>query len=156
MYLKAVVSVFQSAVDETITSEQAHLELNEPQFNPDTIPARKRLLTHQRKLVANILRWRKYCGPLFGVDQLLERLVGEGMLPIAESGWDVGGAEAMREVRILWIGMVRDVDPWIADRKVVPCRHCTSSAPRPSRTVGPWEVILCSNIVCFSVEFRAH
>ncbi|VDB84202.1 unnamed protein product [Peniophora sp. CBMAI 1063] len=102
MYLKAIVSVFQTAVEDTITSQHAHLDLNESQFNTDAIPARRRLLAHHRKLVANILRWRKYSGPLFGVDQLLERLVGEAMLPVAESGWDVGGEEAMRETSKLF------------------------------------------------------
>lgn len=99
MYLKAIVSVFQAAVEDCVTSQQTHLELNESQFNTDAIPARRRLLAHHRKLLANILRWRKYSGPLFGIDQLLERLVSDAMLPIAESGWDVGGEDAMREVR---------------------------------------------------------
>jgi hypothetical protein len=83
----------------------AHFEHKSLRFDPESVPARMRLLVRRRKLLANLLRWRKYAGPLFGVDGLAARLVAEGMLPVALSGWDVGGKESMREVRLICLSL---------------------------------------------------
>ncbi|KAI0036544.1 nineteen complex-related protein 2-domain-containing protein [Vararia minispora EC-137] len=98
MLFKAVTSAFRSAVDLSISSQRPHLLQSRSQFDPESVPARLRLLSHQRKLLSNLLRWKKYAGSLSGVDELAASLVNQGMLPIAESGWDVGGEETMREV----------------------------------------------------------
>jgi GC-rich sequence DNA-binding factor len=85
-------------VDQITSNQKAYLELNRPQFDPEAIPARLRLLSHQRKLLANILRWKKFSGSFFGIDELVERVLSDVMLPIAETGWDVGGRDSMVEV----------------------------------------------------------
>jgi GC-rich sequence DNA-binding factor len=58
------------------------------------------------KLLSNLLTWRKYAGGLFGAGDLGEILVGNIMMPVAESGWDVGGEEIMRKVRFNSISYV--------------------------------------------------
>src|ERR1700761_875604 len=98
MLLKAATSAFQDSVNQSIESQKPYLQLDRPQFNPEAIPARQRLLMHYRKLLVNLLRWRKFSGAFFGIDEIITRLVTSAMLPLAESGWDVGGGDSMREV----------------------------------------------------------
>ena len=47
----------------------------------------------------NLVRWRKCTGELFGVGQLITRLVDGCMVDVADGGWDVGGEELLRKVR---------------------------------------------------------
>ncbi|THH09290.1 hypothetical protein EW146_g8722 [Bondarzewia mesenterica] len=96
--LKAVYHCFQEAVTETDSLEKKHRALNNPRFDPEAIPSRRRFLSRQRKLLSNLLRWKKYAGELFGLGELSARLVQECMLPAAESGWEVGGEAIMRKV----------------------------------------------------------
>ncbi|KAI0058268.1 hypothetical protein BV25DRAFT_1919473 [Artomyces pyxidatus] len=96
--LKAVVTNFREAIGALDASQQPFLGLNNPPFSPEAIPARNRLLARHRKLLSNIVRWRGYAGGLFGIDELVIALVTNCMLPIADSGWEVGGEESMRQV----------------------------------------------------------
>ncbi|KAJ3556790.1 hypothetical protein NM688_g1824 [Phlebia brevispora] len=95
--LKAPFTVFQRAVAVTETALTPYLALNNPRFDPEAIPARRRYLTRQYKLLSNMLRWRKYAGERFGLGNLITTLLTKCMLPIAESGWDVGGEIIMRK-----------------------------------------------------------
>ena len=74
------------------------LELNQPRFDPQAIPARRRFLARRHKLLRNILQWRKHAGDRYGLSNLVTRLVISSMVPAAESGWEVGGEEIMRKV----------------------------------------------------------
>jgi len=67
-------------------------------FNPDAIPARRRFLNRRVKLVKSLLRWRKYTGERFGLGMMLAQLMERSIVPIAESGWEVGGEEIVRKV----------------------------------------------------------
>ncbi|KAF8158053.1 nineteen complex-related protein 2-domain-containing protein [Crassisporium funariophilum] len=97
--LKSVMAAFQKAIGETEASlakyQTAHQPL--PAFNPQAIPARRRFLARQVKLLRNLMRWRKYTGERFGVGLLVGRVV-EGVMGVAEGGWDVGGEEVARVV----------------------------------------------------------
>ena len=46
-----------------------------------------------------MVRWRKATGEKFGIGQSMTGLVDAVMLPVADSGWEVGGEDAMRKVR---------------------------------------------------------
>ena len=98
LLLKSVYTVFNAAVTETETTLAPFLELNQPRFDPQAIPARKRILTRQYKLLRDILQWRKYAGDRYGLGNLATRLAASSMLPVAESGWEVGGEDMMRKV----------------------------------------------------------
>ena len=74
------------------------LELNQPRFDPQAIPARRRFLARRYKLLRNVLQWRKHAGDRYGLGNLATRLVTSSMIPVAESGWEVGGEEIMRKV----------------------------------------------------------
>ena len=104
MLLKSVYTVFQRADESTQTTLTPYLALNNPRFDPEAIPARQRYLTRCRKLLSNVVRWRKYSGERFGIGTLLTTLSTNCMLPVAESGWDVGGEHSMREVRTNALG----------------------------------------------------
>lgn len=69
-----------------------------PAFDPEAIPARTRYLNRRVKLLKNLLRWRKYAGGRLGLNALVSRLVEGCIVPVAETGWDVGGAEISRTV----------------------------------------------------------
>jgi len=102
LLVKSVTNVYREAVGHIVEDQRPYLELNVHQFDPEAIPARIRLLTHYRKILFNIMRWRKFSNSLFGIDDIATTLVQDVMLPIADSGWDVGGREAMREVAALF------------------------------------------------------
>ncbi|RPD62638.1 GCFC-domain-containing protein [Lentinus tigrinus ALCF2SS1-7] len=98
LLLKSVHTVFSEAVEATETTLAPFLELNQPRFDPAAIPARRRFLTRRYKLLRNLLQWRKYAGDRYGLGTLATRLVGSSMMPVAESGWEVGGEDTMRKV----------------------------------------------------------
>lgn len=101
MLLKSVFTAFQRAVETTESTLVPYLALNNARFDPEAIPARRRYLARRTKLASNIVRWRKYSGERFGIGMLLTTLSTRCMLPIAESGWEVGGENCMREVCLL-------------------------------------------------------
>ena len=41
--------------------------------------------------MTNILRWRRYTNSLFGIDEVVKNLLVNCVLPIAKTGWEVGG-----------------------------------------------------------------
>lgn len=99
MFLKSVYTVFQYAVESTERSLTPYIALNQPLFDPESIPARRRYLARCRKLLNNMVRWRKYSGERFGIGLLITRLLSNCVLPVAESGWEVGGEEYVKQVR---------------------------------------------------------
>ena len=76
------------------------VKLNHSPFDPDGLPARQRLLSRAIKLLENMLRWRKYAGDKHAIGKLCVRLVNNFILPIAESGWEVGGEHKIHQVSI--------------------------------------------------------
>ncbi|EPQ51044.1 GCFC-domain-containing protein [Gloeophyllum trabeum ATCC 11539] len=96
--LKSVFQLFSGAVTDMEALVAPYLAQSVPRFDPEAIPARRRILARQMKLLRNILRWRKYTSGKFGIGELGTRLVRDSMLPIAESGWEVGGEEAVRKI----------------------------------------------------------
>ena len=98
MLLKSVLSVFKKSVEITGDTLAPYLQLNNPKFNPQAIPARRQYLTRRYKLLNNLLRWRKHIGGKFGVNEMIIAHVSNNMLPVAETGWEVGGEEIMRKV----------------------------------------------------------
>ena len=101
MLLKSVFAIFERAVESTESTLAPYIALNNPRFDPEAIPARRRYLTRCTKLLSNIIRWRKYSGERFGIGMLLTTLSTNCMLPVAESGWEVGGEQSIREVNLL-------------------------------------------------------
>jgi GC-rich sequence DNA-binding factor len=103
MLLKSVAGCFQAAISSTEESIVKYTQTQGQQsrvagFNPDAIPARRRFLNRRLKLVKNLLRWRKYTGERFGLGGMLARLIEHSIVPIAESGWEVGGEDIVRKV----------------------------------------------------------
>ncbi|KAI5980724.1 GCFC-domain-containing protein [Pisolithus albus] len=98
MILKSVHSVFENATIAAETLLSPFLRFNRPQFDPEAIAARNRLLTRASKLVGVMLRWRKYAGDKLGAGALCVRLINNYALPIARSGWEVGGEQATRQM----------------------------------------------------------
>ncbi|KAI0269805.1 nineteen complex-related protein 2-domain-containing protein [Gloeopeniophorella convolvens] len=98
MLFKSILGVFQGAVSDTKASQDPYLALTHPPFRPDAIASRRRLLRRQEKLMANIVRLRRYQDSLFGVDDVVKSLLLECILPVANSGWEVGGEESIHRV----------------------------------------------------------
>ena len=71
-----------------------------PTFDPESIPARRRFLARQIKLAGNLVRWRRHVRERSSLDILLKRLVENCFLDVALSGWDVGGEELSKKVRL--------------------------------------------------------
>ncbi|QRW06588.1 Pre-B-cell leukemia transcription factor-interacting protein 1 [Ceratobasidium sp. AG-Ba] len=97
--LSACIVPFRKAVDEAQAQVDPYLAPTQapPAFDPESVPARARYLLKASKLLTNILAWRKYTGEKYGIGELVERLLGRVMLPVAESGWDVGGQDILRK-----------------------------------------------------------
>lgn len=98
MFLNTVLNVFQNAVNDFMSSQGPFLAKDNPPFHPEAIPARKRVLARRKKLINNIIRWRKYTKSLFGIDEVAKSFLVDCILPVAKSGWDVGGEECIRSV----------------------------------------------------------
>lgn len=98
MVLKSVYTTFENVVTAAETQLSPFIRFNNPQFDPEGIAARKRLLTRASKLLDMMLRWRKYTGEKLGLGQLCVRYINNYVLPIARSGWEVGGEDKARQV----------------------------------------------------------
>ncbi|KDQ62610.1 hypothetical protein JAAARDRAFT_203706 [Jaapia argillacea MUCL 33604] len=94
---KAVFQSFHDAVTALLFVVSQHLTLSNPRFDPEAIPARRRVLARVSKILSNILRWRRYSSEVFGIGELATKLVRDGLLLVAETGWEVGGEEASRK-----------------------------------------------------------
>ena len=90
--------MFQRAVTSTESTLAPFLSTNNPRFDPEAIPARRRYLNRNSKLLTNMTRWRKFTGERFGIGLLITTLATNCMLPVAEGGWEVGGEEILRKV----------------------------------------------------------
>ncbi|KAF8606883.1 GCFC-domain-containing protein [Ceratobasidium sp. AG-I] len=108
--LGACLGPLRKAVDEAQVQLRPYLAPSQAPlaFDPDSVPARVRYITRMGKLLANLVAWRKYTGEKYGVGELIERLLGRIMLPVAEGGWEVGGEDAMRKAII---GVPRECVP---------------------------------------------
>jgi GC-rich sequence DNA-binding factor len=70
-------------------------------FDPESISGRQRYLRRIVKLVHNILKWRRYTKERDGLGLIVTGLVGDALFPLARSGWEAGGEEVIRDVRII-------------------------------------------------------
>lgn len=100
MILKTVYTVFDDATSNAEGALSPFVKLNRSPFDPEGVPARRRLLCRGVKLLENMLRWRKYAGDRHAIGQLCVRLVNDCILPIAENGWEVGGKQKISQVLI--------------------------------------------------------
>lgn len=100
MLLKSVSLAFQAAVDAEEQLIGPYLEVNQPRFDPEAIPARRRYLNRRVKLVQTLLRWRKCSRQSSGVENLVKRVVDVFIVPAADGGLEVGGKECLRKVRL--------------------------------------------------------
>ncbi len=108
MFLKTVLSVFQNAMNDSMSLQEPFLAQHNPPFHPEAIPARKRVLARHEKLVTNIIRWRRYTKLLFGIDEVAKSFLMDCILPVARSGWEVGGEACIRRVSfLLTVNIVR-------------------------------------------------
>ncbi|KAJ7583627.1 nineteen complex-related protein 2-domain-containing protein [Mycena floridula] len=82
MLMKAVHTAFERAVVESVALAKKYPS---PALTP------KSFLDRELTLFRNLLRWRKFSRGLFGIDVLVQRLVGECVLP-------AGGLVVQREV----------------------------------------------------------
>lgn len=98
MISKSVHTVFDSATSNAEDLLAPFVKLNCLPFDPEAAPARQRLLSQAIKLLENMLRWRKYAGDKYAISKVCARLVNNCILPIAESGWEVGGERKVRQV----------------------------------------------------------
>jgi GC-rich sequence DNA-binding factor len=78
-------------VNDLVSLQEPYLALDSVPFHPEAIAARSRRLAHQEKLITNILRWRRHTSSVFGIDEVLKNLLVKCVLPIAKTGWEVGG-----------------------------------------------------------------
>ena len=101
MLLKSVSLAFQAAVDAEDELIGPYLQVNQPRFDPEAIPARRRYLNRRVKLVQTLLRWNKHFGKGSGIEGLVKRVVDVVIVPVADGGWEVGGKECLRKVRLL-------------------------------------------------------
>ena len=101
MLLRSVYTVFANEVESIQSSLAPYLTLNNPPFDPESIPARQRFLARRIKLVQNIIRWRKYTSERFGIGELASKLVDRCITPVAEGGWEVGGKSCVQKVSVL-------------------------------------------------------
>ncbi|KAI0822058.1 nineteen complex-related protein 2-domain-containing protein [Trametes gibbosa] len=101
MLLKSAHAAFAAAITTSETTLAPFLALAQPpRFDPAAIPARRRILARAHKLLRTLLAWRRYAGDRYGLGALATRLVARSMLPLAETGWEVGGEEVMRKVAL--------------------------------------------------------
>ena len=100
MLLKSVSLAFQAAVDAEDELIGPHLQVNQPRFDPEAIPARRRYLNRRVKLVQTLLRWRKHFGKGSGIEGLVKRVVDVVIVPVADGGWELGGEKCLRKVRL--------------------------------------------------------
>lgn len=100
MLLKSVSLAFQAAVDAEDELIGSYLGANQPRFDPEAIPARRRYLNRRVKLVQTLLRWHKHFGKGSGIEGLVKRVVDVVIVPVADRGWEVGGEECLRKVRL--------------------------------------------------------
>ncbi|KAH0832088.1 GCFC-domain-containing protein [Lanmaoa asiatica] len=98
MILKSVHTVFDRATSNAEDLLTPFVKLNLSPFDPEAVPARQRLLSRAIKLLESMLRWRKYAGDKHAIGKVCARLVNDCILPIAESGWEVGGERKVRQV----------------------------------------------------------
>ena len=103
MLLRSILARFELAVAHTEALVSRYRSAaRPPAFDPETIPARRRFLAKRVKLLQNLMRWRKHTGDRFGVGSLATRLVDLCIVDIAQDGWEVGGDEFARRVRIIY------------------------------------------------------
>lgn len=98
MLLKSIHIAFSGATSNAEDLLSPFLELNASPFDPQAAPTRERLLSRTTKLVENMLRWRKYTGDRHDIDKMCVRLLNDWILPVAESGWEVGGERKVSQV----------------------------------------------------------
>ncbi|KIK91590.1 hypothetical protein PAXRUDRAFT_149172 [Paxillus rubicundulus Ve08.2h10] len=98
MLVNSVHFVFNGTTSDLETLLAPFVGFNRPHFDPEAIATRQRLLSRASKLLEIMARWWKYAGEKSAIGQLCTRLVCKYVLPIAETGWEVGGELKVRQM----------------------------------------------------------
>ncbi|KAG8809424.1 hypothetical protein FRC17_003451 [Serendipita sp. 399] len=104
--LKVFTRVFETATNELESQFQnysavaPHAKQNLPTFDPEAISARQRYMKRVVKLIQNVMAWRRYAKERFGIGRLITRLL-EVLFVVSQGGWDIGGEEMVRKVRLV-------------------------------------------------------
>jgi GC-rich sequence DNA-binding factor len=103
MLIKSLTPPFREAIEATRALILPSLNPHNPPpaFDPASVKYRRRFLIRRTKLLMNLIAWRKVIDELPEIDELIRKLLVDVMLPIAQSGWDVGGQEIMSKVNTL-------------------------------------------------------
>jgi hypothetical protein len=59
-------------------------------------------MNRTKKLIDNVMKWRRYAKERDGLGLLISGLIEDVLFPVAQEGWDVGGEECVRKVRLLF------------------------------------------------------
>lgn len=101
MLLSSVAKGFRRVATELI-EQYRRMSNNAAQrrfgFDPASIPARQRYMNRIRRLVENVIKWRRYAKERDGLGLMVSELVEVVLLGVAEGGWDVGGREVLERV----------------------------------------------------------
>ncbi|KAJ6462024.1 nineteen complex-related protein 2-domain-containing protein [Mycena vitilis] len=90
--LKTVLTVFQAAISDTDRLVDKYRSASSAggaaPFDPASIPARTRFLNRRTKLLRNVVKWRKYTGERFGIQESISRLariIAASVHPVKQS-----------------------------------------------------------------------
>ncbi|KAF8327394.1 nineteen complex-related protein 2-domain-containing protein [Cantharellus anzutake] len=101
--LKSINNPFREAIDVTskLLSPALQGSNTKAGFDPQSIPARRRFIIRRIKLLTNLLAWRKLVPdvPELGVDDAIRRLINDLIVPVANTGWEVGGEELLQKAK---------------------------------------------------------
>ena len=100
MILKSVTASFKAAVDVSLDSVTKYGKARTLVFDPLSASSRLRFLFRRHKVLMNMIRWKKYAGDRYGIGELVAKTIKECMMPVAESGWNIGGEQFMKKVRV--------------------------------------------------------
>ena len=103
MLIKSLTPPFREAIEATRSLILPSLDAHNPPpaFDPASVKSRRRFLIRRTKLLVNLITWHKAVGEVPEIDELVRKLLVDVMLPIAQTGWDVGGQEIMSKVNVL-------------------------------------------------------
>jgi len=70
-------------------------------FDPQSIPARRRFMVRQLKLLVNLITWRRLASDALEleIDDVIKRFINEVLTPVANTGWEVGGEEMLQKAK---------------------------------------------------------
>jgi hypothetical protein len=139
--LKAILMAFSSSIVssiELVTSVTASTSRGPPAFDPASRTALGAFATRHRKMVKNLLLWRRYA-PNEVVD-LVDRVVHSILRPVLFRCWESGGQDIA--VKVCQAMMLSSFRPLIYVY-LVACKGFTQRVSSQSgiRTISLWELL---------------